>query len=249
MTNETSVENVLAQIQTEYSKGINSDSSQLSYRYAYSKALTIRAKLISQKAKNKQRISDNCYISLHCVKMIKVEASTCPFILPSGYTATRSEKRLPKGVSDYNEDLIKRVGTVIPLQGKMTDFSPTTKEKLKYHTGLKYTGTNNKKYLIEDGYLYLYADVCPMYLEVTMVPYDPYEAEIFNAVSCETGICFSPFDVDFRIDSDIINTLAVMTAELIINIFRSDGRRGHGHRRDRDQDGQDQNQEVNEEEA
>lgn len=239
MTKETTVENILSQIQTEYSKGINSDSSQLSYRYIYSKALGIRARLISQKSKNKQSISDSSYSIFPCIQIVKVKPSECPFLPPTGCTVARSKFKLPKFISDYNSEIIKRVGSVQPVNGEFIEYSKIEKKNLKYQKGSKFAASMNR-YYIHDDYLYIVAKHAPTFVEVVGVVYDPFEAEKFNIITCDIEDCITPYKIDFKIDWELVSALTSMVAEVILTLF------GNTPKNDRNEDNVDENQRANE---
>lgn len=240
--NETTVEKILYQIQTEYSKGINSDSSQLSNRYVYSKALGVRARLISQKSKNKQSIRDSSYSSFSCVQIVQVKPSECPFFPPTGCTVARSKFRLPKFVSDNSGEMINRVGSVAPINGQFIEFNPMDKKNLKYQRGSKFASSMSR-YYIQDNYLYLVAKNIPSYVEVIGVAYDPFEAEKFNIITCGIEDCITPYEIDFKIDWEMVNSLAVLVAESISILF------GNGRpTNDRNENNVDENQQQANEE-
>lgn len=239
MTKETTVENILSQIQTEYSKGINSDSSQLSYRYIYSKTLGIRARLISQKSKNKQSISDSSYSIFPCLQIVQVKPSDCPFLPPIGCTVARSKYKLPKIISDYNSELVKHVGSIAPVDGSFIEFTRVDKKNLRYQKGSKFASSMHR-YYIHDDYLFLISKNIPSYVELVAVTYDPFEAEKFNIITCDIEDCITPYEIDFKIDWELVNPLTVMVAETILTLF------GSNSRNDRNEDNVDENQRQNE---
>ena len=69
---------IVQRVQSLYSKGVHSDDSRLSARHIYNKLLTVRARLISQEAKKKQKISQWNYQTISCIELIKVPAHECP---------------------------------------------------------------------------------------------------------------------------------------------------------------------------
>lgn len=235
MTNETNVGNILTQIQTEFSKGINSDSSQLSYRYIYSKALGVRARLLSQKSKNKQTISDSSYSTFSCIEVIEVPLSECPFMPPSNCRVARTKLKLPKIISDHNSELIKYVGAIEPINGVIVEFNKIDKNRLKYQKGSKFAHSIHS-YYFNDGYLYLQGRNIPRFIELIGVVLDPFEAELFNCTSCGIDDCITPYDIDFKIDWEIVQSLTLMTAETILTLF------GQLQRSDKNEDNVDENQ-------
>ena len=106
------VKELIQRVQALYSKGVKSDDSRLSSRHIYNKLLSVRARLISQEAKKKQRISQWNYQTIPCIKMIEVPAHDCPCLPPIGCKILRSEHKIPSPLSGLSGDLIDWVRTI-----------------------------------------------------------------------------------------------------------------------------------------
>ena len=94
---------IVQRVQSLYSKGVHSDDSRLSARHIYNKLLTVRARLISQEAKKKQKISQWNYQTISCIELIKVPAHECPCLPPIGCDMLRSKYKLPKPLSGLSD--------------------------------------------------------------------------------------------------------------------------------------------------
>ena len=121
-------------VQSLYSKGVSSDDSRLSSRHIYNKLLTTRAKLISEQAKKKQRVSQWNYQVISCIELIKVPAHECPCLPPIGCDMLRSKYKLPKPLSGLSGSLIQTV-TTIDRGKKLNEVSMNAVKSL---TGNKY---------------------------------------------------------------------------------------------------------------
>ena len=206
---------IIQRVQSLYSKGVQSDDSRLSSRHIYNKLLTIRTRLMSQKSKQKQKISDWNYQTISCVEMIDVDASSCPCITPTGCIVKRSKYRIPKVMTDYNKNLIDYVMTV----DSGIKFDPTNKTELIHIRGNKYTATN-KRFLIDNGYLYAYGKMIPDVLQIRALFEDPIEVINFSTLCSEDVSCIDIFEIDFPIDSDLIDVLIQFAAEELIVLFK-----------------------------
>lgn len=137
----------IERVQSLYSKGVDTDDSRLSSRHIYNKLLTIRGKLMVQRLRKNQPLSEWDLQPLHCIEMISQapipcgDNYSCPFM--------KSKYLLPSAITaDETENVV-----VTSFDG-MTTFSRTTFETYKYLSGNKYTA-KKPYYFIHDNYLYL----------------------------------------------------------------------------------------------
>ena len=211
------LKDIIARVQSLYSRGVETDDSALTSRHIYNKLLSVRSLLISQKINKKQKISDWVYQILPCVQMIEVDESMCPCIPPKGCTVMRSKEKIPKSLSGLSYQFI--AGVFTPDMRKR--FSYSTRKALSFSKGNKYTSGGNK-YLIEEGYLYAYGQYVPNYLTVKMILEDPLEVSKFNTCQEPMGPeenCKSPLDREFLIDGDLVEPLIRISIEELIGDF------------------------------
>lgn len=210
---------LIQRVQSLYSKGVESDDSRLTSRHIYHRLKTTRAKLFSQKAKKKQRISQWNYQTLSCVELIKVTGHDCPCIPPVGCSVLRSKYKLPQIISDLNGELIQSVTTI--ERGKKLDrVSLNAVNSLK---GNKYT-SKKLNFFIQDGYLYVISPTFRLgVLSVVALFEDPVEADKFKSLCDENCTnctdCENFLDKDFPIDTDLVDTLIQMSVEELIVFF------------------------------
>lgn len=206
---------IIQRIQSLYSKGVQSDSSRLTNRHIYNKFLTIRTKLLSEKAKKKQKISDWNYQAIPCIELIEVEEHECPCIPIKGCKVKRSKYKIPKVMSDYNNNLIDYV-MVINNQDR---FDPTNRVEMLYVDGNKYTA-GKKRYILENGYIYTYGKNLPSLIKMRALFEDPLEALSFSSYCDEEKPCpFDIFEMEFPMDADQIDVMIELSVQEIIGIF------------------------------
>lgn len=210
------IEEIIQRIQSLYSKGVQSDDSRLSTRHIYNKFLTVRTKLLSQKAKSKQKISDWNYQTINCIELIEVPLIECPCIPNIGCSVMRSKYKIPRIMSDYNSNIIDYLMSVDG--GKK--FDATNKSELLHIRGNKYT-SDSERYLIENGYLFVYGKRIPEVVMLRALFEDPFEVNKFIKYCPENASneCFDILTTEFPIDADLTDVMIQLTAEELISIF------------------------------
>lgn len=209
---------LINRIDTPYNKGVASDDTRLQDRYIYSIMKTSRNTLITQQLKKRQKISDWNYTLLPCIPLIKVDSNSCPCLPALGCQVYRTKYRLPKLLTDYNKHLIEFVmGTEHNVF-----ISETTREEYLYNSGNKYT-SQSLKYILEDGYFYVYGKNVPRVIKAKVLIEDPIELLNFPMLcdeDCEDcQDCSSILDMGFPIDEDMINPLVQMVNEEVLRNF------------------------------
>lgn len=211
------VKEIIQRIQSLYSKGVNSDDSRLSNRHIYNKILTVRARIISQEAKKKQKISAWNYQTIHCIELIQVEAHECPCLPPLGCKILRSKFKLPQPLSGLSGDLIKSI-TSIDRSIKIDEMTPTS---MKYQKGNKYS-SKKITYFIEDGYIYISTPTNLKVISMTALFEDPIEVNKFQGL-CEDCVdcnkCTDYLESEFPIDNDLIDALIELSFNEIVVMF------------------------------
>lgn len=191
---------VLQRIVSLYSKGVQSDDARLTYRHAYNKLLSSRAKYLIQKAKKRQQISTWCYQTLSCVKVIDVPITECPCLPISGCTVKRSEYKLPKPITGL---INNNIDWILSLDGSIR-FDESTRAEMLHIKGNKYT-SGNYRYVIDKGYAYFYGKNVPRVVQVRMLCEDPVEAIKFIDACGECEECVDIFDMEFPMESGYID--------------------------------------------
>lgn len=211
------VKEIIQRIQSMYSKGVNSDDSRLANRHIYNKIVTVRAKLISQEAKKKQKISAWNYQTIPCIELIKVNTHECPCIPPIGCQILRSKFKLPMPLSGLSGDLIKSVHT-IDRSIKIDEMSVTA---IKYQKGNKYSRAKIT-YFIENEFLYISTPANLKVVSMTALFEDPLEVNKYQGLcdDCkECTQCMDYLEQEFPIDNDLVDTLIEMSFNEVVITF------------------------------
>tara|TARA_R110000803_G_scaffold45536_1_gene95917 strand:+ start:15 stop:749 length:735 start_codon:yes stop_codon:yes gene_type:complete len=222
------IKEIIQRVQSLYSKGVQSDDTRLSSRHIYSKVLTTRAKLLSQKLNKRQPISQWVYQTLDCVELVEALPYECPCLPAVGCKILRTKNKLPQpllGMMNGNG-----IQSVTSLEGSIT-FSETTWKNKKYSAGSKYTSSKPDYYLRND-YLYVTTKGSPKVISITGLFDDPVEAEKFPSICgdtpCKEGSltpadgcpeCMGPLDKELPIDLSMVDTLIELASNELINVF------------------------------
>lgn len=220
------IKEIIQRIQSAYSKGVQSDDSRLSSRHIYSKILSVRSRLITQKLNKKQNISQWNYQTLECVELIRAEPYECPCLPSVGCIILRTKEKLPKPLSSLMKEHVLQ--SVTSLEGSII-FSETTWKDKKYKKGNKYTGSK-PDYFIRNDYLYLTTKKGPKAVSITGLFEDPLEVDNYPSICGEKGCdentkenpcpeCISPLDKDLPIDKDMVEVLIEISLQELISIF------------------------------
>lgn len=209
---------IVQRIQSLYPKGVNSDDSRLTNRHIYNKLLTVRARIISQEAKKKQRISQWNYQFIPCIELISIDKSECPCLPPTGCEILRSKYKLPKPLSGLSGNLIHSVTTV----DKSTKIDEISINAINFQKGNKYT---NKKlnYFIQNGYLYISTPTNLKTISLYGLFEDPVEVKLFSSLCKENcndcKNCIKYQEEIFPVDNELIDAMIELSVNELIHIF------------------------------
>lgn len=210
---------IIQRIQSLYSKGVQSDDSRLSSRHIYNKLITVRARLVSQEAKKKQKTSRWNYQAIECIELIEVPEHNCPCIPVPGCIILRSKYKLPKPLQGLDSNLIESV-TTIDRQTKINELNLSS---FKYQRGNKYTKAS-LSYFIDNEYLYITTPTTIRIVRLVGLFDDPIKAKEFEGY-CKSDCkdcgkdCIDYTEVEFPIDADMIDTLIELSIKELIEIF------------------------------
>lgn len=205
---------VLQRIQSLYSKGVQSDDSRLSNRHIYSKVLTVRARLITNLIKQRQKLSYITYQLLPCIELVEASIHECP-IVPLDCKILRSKYPIPEILTDKDSYIIEFVST---LDGKKR-FDYTTWNGVAAQKGNRYTKTNSG-YYFKNGYMYITHNTALEVIVMSAIFSDFVAAANFPSY-CETTSteCISPLDMDFPLDMDSTELLIGITSNELLEKF------------------------------
>jgi len=208
------IEEVNSRIQSAYSRGVKSDDSRLSPRHIYSITSSIRATLITNQIKKRQIVSDWNYIVANCIKMIPVNSITCKAFSKLGCTIYRSEKKIPRVLTDLDKHLIEWVMKV----DNSYVIGEVKRQEFLYNKGNKYT-KGKLKYTIENGYLFINCSTAPGYISMKFIPSDPIEAQSYINKCSEGDVCIPYCEMDFLLDREYLDALIKMSITEVFDLF------------------------------
>ena len=207
------VRQLIDRIQELYSKGVPSDDSRLSNRHIYNKLMSVRSRLMSEKARKRQAIR---YQFLPCIQLIDAPISECCCIPDNACKVRRSKHKLPRLMMAMDDYLISFVATL--NRKNINKINPTDIDHII--SGSKYA-KKSTFYYIQNDYLYIVGNDK---LEIVMME-ALFEGDIpqyFIDCCDETGVvtdCVSPLDKEFSIDSELIEPLITLSKEELIGDF------------------------------
>lgn len=205
---------IIQRIQTLYSKGVQSDDSRLTSRHIYNKMVSVRAKLLTQKANKKQPISQWDYQIIPCLELQKALPYECPCIPPIGCEILRTVYKLPQPITSLNGHLLQ---SVTSLEGSII-YSEVSWSEKKYKSSNKYTG-NKPDFFIRDNYLYITHKKGSKLISVVGLFENPLEVDQLSSYCSEDEDCKSPLDKEFPLDNSLVETLIEMCFNELIVMF------------------------------
>lgn len=209
---------VIQRVQSLYSKGVQSDDSRLSSRHIYNKMLTVRSRLIYQKANKKQKLNQWNFQTLPCVEMIPATVHECPCIPPVGCQILRTKYPLPKPVTSIFGHLMQ---SVTSLDGSVI-YSETSWNEYKYKNSKKYA-KNKPDFFIRNEHLYITYKTGPRIISITGLFEDPLIAANYPSYcdeDCEDcQNCQSYEEQEFPIDNELLDVLIEFCVQELVILF------------------------------
>lgn len=201
---------VIQRIISLYSKGVESDDARLSRRHVYNKLLTVRARLIVERIRKNQPLSEWDLQPLHCIEMVSQKSIPCgpsykcPFM--------KSKYPLPPAVTADNTENVE----VTSFDGAM-HFSRTTFEAYKYLNGNKYSA-RKPYYYIHDNYLYLINSRMTK-AHMHGIWRDPAQVWRMHLTYQGKDTCFSNNDIEIFTPLETLERMIEMSAIELLQIF------------------------------
>ena len=213
------IREIIQRVLSAYSKGVSSDDVRLTKRHIYNKLLTTRALLLSKEVNKKRKLSAWNYSTLPCVEIIEIASNEeCPCIPDVGCSVYRSKHKLPKPIVSLSSYMIK--GVYSTDAQRSIKFTEVSVNQSKYTKGGKYS-SNNNKYMLHNGYIYIISKVAPIAVSIDLLVEDIMEAYNFvnycnnNSVDCADKI----LEKEFPIDGYLLEPLIQITIDELISGF------------------------------
>ena len=213
------IREIIQRVLSAYSKGVSSDDVRLTKRHIYNKLLTTRALLLSREVNKKRKLSAWNYSTLPCVEIVEITSNEeCPCIPDVGCSVYRSKHKLPKPIVSLSSYMIK--GVYSTDAQRSIKFTEVSVNQSKYTKGGKYS-SNNNKYMLHNGYIYIISKVAPIAVSIDLLVEDIMEAYNFvnycnnNSVDCADKI----LEKEFPIDGYLLEPLIQITIDELISGF------------------------------
>lgn len=191
---------IIQRISSLYSRGIERNSNKLSERHIYNKIITIRSLLLYRKINKKQKISIQNYQTLSMALDNDVSNNVI-----------RTENFVPNIVNSFDNYLIDFVGN----WDESVLYSRVSSLEFRYRNANKYT-KSLPVYTINDRHIYVneYDDGL---ISIKALFEDPLEVYRLQ----DRYKCVSSLDLEFPIDSTLLDSLVQLCVEELIMLFQS----------------------------
>lgn len=195
-------------IQSEYSKGVKSQSSRLTSRHIYELITSVRSKLLSQAADKNQAFSEWDYQTIPCVELQEASLSECGDCVPSNCKIYKSTQPFPDITSGSMRLAVKSVTSV----DGMTVYGATEWKNLRSRKYSRYT-SDMDDYFFHNGYLFLTGKKGGLSRRVTVTAVfsDPVAAMLYPR--CGESGCIDIFNMDFPANGKFIDAIVQMVLE------------------------------------
>ncbi len=216
------VNDLISRVRSLYNKGPASNDSRISTRHIYSKIKSSRNLILRREADKKRRMSSWNIQTIECIKLELVDPNNCPCVVPSGCKLLKTTCKLPRPLQTT---FGSSVSSITSLDGS-TLFGKTDWVRKRYKNGDKYT-SEVADYFIRDEYLWITHDKLLEWVAVSAIFEDPVEVELFpynSACSCactETDCCPYPPDLEFPVDSNLVDAIIQMAAQELVQLFKA----------------------------
>ena len=216
------VNDLISRVRSLYNKGPASNDSRLSTRHIYSKLKSSRNLLLRREADKKRRMSDWNVQTIQCIKLNLVDPTDCPCVVPAGCKMLKTVCKIPNPLQTI---LGSTISSITTLDGS-TVFGSTNWLRKRYKSGDKYT-SEIADYFIRDEYLWITHNKRLEWVTVSAIFEDPIEVELFpynSDCSCgcaETDCCPYPPDLEFPVDSNLVDAIVQMAAQELVQLFKA----------------------------
>lgn len=225
------ISEAIQRVQSLYSKGVESDDSRLTSRHIYNKLVSSRARVLEQSLKQRTPLSEWTYTTFNCVELEKVEGIECPCLPPAGCKVWRSKLELPKPImGKYNESISWVMG-VLDSGSKTVYLTQETLDSMRHVGSSRYT-KDNPRYVISNGYLYVYgmtmsSSIDNIYVRMRMLVEDPIDTlallhDCNQTADCSQADCPECVDygtLEFSLDDAKTELVIDMALGELVSMF------------------------------
>jgi hypothetical protein len=198
------IREIISGIRVVIDKGNPSDDSPFTNQYFYHLMKIYRGVLLNEKLKDPTYNYVLNLQTLECIELVATEKNECCEKLPSGCKWLKSKTKIPNTINDliykvYNDrgDAYTRIA------------SESSKSFKRYGFGQ----TNDYKYLIKNGFLYVPDLNSPKWVKIEGLFYDD------AAVKSLCGDICDLLDTEFPIDDRLLNNMYAMIYDKILKTY------------------------------
>jgi hypothetical protein len=186
-------------------------TTPFSDRLVYEGARVSRAKLLSDKMREKEDVNLENYQTIGCIPIDEVDVVECPCAPRSGCTFRIAEFDIPTPIG--------KLFNVNSIDGSI-NYSYVEWDRFKYKINGRRSSSRGRGYYTSKNTkngvrLYLYNDVHKEYISVTSIFADP--IKIYQYPNCDgTKIkCADPLEYPFPMDPDLLGMVYEMAAQFL----------------------------------
>jgi len=198
------IREIISGIRVVIDKGNPSDDSPFTNQYFYHLMKIYRGVLLNEKLKDPTYNYVLNLQTLECIELIATEKNECCEKLPSGCKWLKSKTKIPNTIND----LIYKV-----YNDRGDNYTRIASESSKSFKRYGFGQTNDYKYLIKNGFLYVPDLNSPQWVKIEGLFYDD------AAVKSLCGDICDLLDTEFPIDDRLLNNMYAMIYDKILKTY------------------------------
>jgi hypothetical protein len=198
------IREIISGIRVVIDKGNPSDDSPFTNQYFYHLMKIYRGVLLNEKLKDPTYNYVLNLQTLECIELIATEKNECCEKLPSGCKWLKSKTKIPNTIND----LIYKV-----YNDRGDTYTRIASESSKSFKRYGFGQTNDYKYLIKNGFLYVPDLNSPQWVKIEGLFYDD------AAVKSLCGDICDLLDTEFPIDDRLLNNMYAMIYDKILKTY------------------------------
>jgi hypothetical protein len=198
------IREIISGIRVVIDKGNPSDDSPFTNQYFYHLMKIYRGVLLNEKLKDPTYNYVLNLQTLECIELVATEKNECCEKLPSGCKWLKSKTKIPNTIND----LIYKV-----YNDRGDSYTRIASESSKSFKRYGFGQTNDYKYLIKNGFLYVPDLNSPKWVKIEGLFYDD------AAVKSLCGDICDLLDTEFPIDDRLLNNMYAMIYDKILKTY------------------------------
>jgi hypothetical protein len=198
------IREIISGIRVVIDKGYPSDDSPFTNQYFYHLMKIYRGVLLNEKLKDPSYNYILNLQTLDCIKLVSTEKNECCEKLPSGCKWLKSVNKIPNTIND----LIYKV-----YNDRGDTYTRVSSESSKSFKRYGFGETNDYKYLIKNGVLFVPDLSSPQWVKIEGLFYDD------EAVKSTCGSICDLLDTEFPLDDRLLDKMYSMIYDKILKTY------------------------------